>query len=197
MALYRTLGGVYNYTVDVTHHTCITTIPRGKIALSNTLPRDTFTVINDRTGELVLRSVENVTTRHGTISKTEERFARVFNETLKIVVRSELTKTELRVLLCCIAWSDFENYIDISRKKMAAELDIDPTNVSHAVKTLLRLGFLCISTGEGGVSKYRLSAQLCWSGDAKLRKKYQRQTENLLHQEMADNLFASGITSVV
>lgn len=69
-----------------------------------------------------------------------------------------------RVLSYLMGKLDFENYIHISQAVIAAELGMQPSNMSRAIARLMAKGILIAGPKVGRAKTYRLSPALGWKG---------------------------------
>ena len=81
--------------------------------------------------------------------------------------RRELGEEGFAVLLSMIARVDYENVFQaISHSELAAELDMQRSNVSRAVKRLVDLGVFLMGPKIGRNNTYRLNPEFGWKGSA-------------------------------
>lgn len=82
--------------------------------------------------------------------------------------RRELGEEGFAVLLSMISRVDYENVFQaISHAELAAELDMQRSNVSRAVKRLVDLGVFLVGPKIGRNNTYRLNPEFGWKGSAK------------------------------
>lgn len=62
---------------------------------------------------------------------------------------------------------DFENYIQLSQAEIAKELDMQPSNVSRAMKRLISIGIIGEGPKVGRSKTYRLHPEAAWRGKPK------------------------------
>lgn len=62
---------------------------------------------------------------------------------------------------------DYENYISMSQKEIAEELDMQPSNVSRALKKLISIGIIGVGPKVGRSRTYRLHPDAAWRGKPK------------------------------
>jgi hypothetical protein len=77
----------------------------------------------------------------------------------------ELTMQSIRVLMILLGRLDFENWIHVPHKEIAAALQMQASNVSRAIKLLERKGILLRSPNDGSrLYGYRLNPYYGWKG---------------------------------
>ena len=69
-----------------------------------------------------------------------------------------LTKTQHRVLLNLFGKLNFDSYICVSHKEIADELQLQPVNVSQAVKKLKELKIIIEGPSAGRSKTYRINS---------------------------------------
>jgi DNA-binding MarR family transcriptional regulator len=79
----------------------------------------------------------------------------------------EITGEVYRVLLYLLSKMDFENHIEATQGEAAAELGLQKTNVSRAVKTLCAKGILLKGDKAGRSTHYRFNSHYGWKGKVK------------------------------
>jgi DNA-binding IclR family transcriptional regulator len=65
---------------------------------------------------------------------------------------------------------DMNNYLHIKQADIAAELGLDKSDVSRAIKHLVEIGFLDPGPKGGRTTTYRMNAQIAWRGKAGARR---------------------------
>jgi DNA-binding IclR family transcriptional regulator len=65
---------------------------------------------------------------------------------------------------------DMNNYLHIKQSDIAAELGLDKSDVSRAIKHLVTIGFLDPGPKGGRTTTYRMNAQVAWRGKAGARR---------------------------
>ncbi|MFU8899854.1 MAG: MarR family transcriptional regulator, partial [Roseinatronobacter sp.] len=66
---------------------------------------------------------------------------------------------------------DFENFIQISQAEIAAELEMQRSNVSRSMKRLIDLGVIRPGPKVGRSLTYQLHPDLAWKGKSKTHHK--------------------------
>lgn len=62
---------------------------------------------------------------------------------------------------------DFENFIQLSQAEIARELNMQPSNVSRAMKRLISIGIIGEGPKVGKSKTYRLHPEVAWRGKPK------------------------------
>ena len=95
-------------------------------------------------------------------------FATVFLDGLVHLAEMDLTPTSLRVLFFVISRMDFQNFVRITQRTIAAELKISAPAVSVALKDLMRKQVLVYAAEPADPQRrvMRVSATLVWRGNA-------------------------------
>jgi DNA-binding MarR family transcriptional regulator len=95
-------------------------------------------------------------------------FATVFQEGLLRLTRLDLTPTSLRVLFFVMSRMDYQNYVRVTQRTIADELNISPPAVSVAFKDLIRQQVLVYSAEPADPQRrvMRVSATVAWRGNA-------------------------------
>ncbi|OQR26367.1 hypothetical protein BWR59_31600, partial [Pseudomonas sp. Bc-h] len=75
-----------------------------------------------------------------------------------------LTGKQCSVLFLLMTQLNYENWLIISQKQIAEELNIAPRNVSTLLKTLVEKGVLERKTNLKGMTVYRLNPLIAWRG---------------------------------
>ena len=105
-------------------------------------------------------------------------------DALKIISKDpDLTKYALRVFLRMCADLDFENWIHISQKGIAEELNLKTSNVSAAIKQLTQKGILLRGEKLGRSFSYRLNPDYGWKGKVKNLNQYRKEIEEREKQD--------------
>ena len=91
----------------------------------------------------------------------------VSQEALMHLAKSDLGLQETKVLFALLSKLDFENYILITQKDIAEELNMKKTNVSSSIKFLVEKGILIRGPKVQRSYTYRLDATFGWKGSAK------------------------------
>ncbi len=79
----------------------------------------------------------------------------------------EITGVAQRVLRELESLLDYENWIRIGLVDIARSLEIDPSQVSRAVKILVQKGIIIKGNKVGHFYTYRFNPEFCWRGDAR------------------------------
>jgi DNA-binding Lrp family transcriptional regulator len=79
----------------------------------------------------------------------------------------EITGVAQRVLRELESLLDYENWIRIGLVDIARSLEIDPSQVSRAVKILVQKGIIIKGNKVGHFYTYRFNPQFCWRGDTR------------------------------
>ena len=72
-----------------------------------------------------------------------------------------------RVLFLVIAKLDFENWINLNQAALAAELGMQRTNFSRALRKLIDVGVVLAGPKVGRNGTYRLNPSFGWKGSAR------------------------------
>lgn len=103
----------------------------------------------------------------------------------------ELGTEGFAVLLSMISRVEYENaYQAVSQAEIAEELDMQPSNVSRAVKRLVQMGVFLTGPRIGRSNTYRLNPEFGWKGSA-------RNHVTALDQLRKERMKAAKITGVV
>ena len=153
---------------------------------------DTFCIVNERTGEVVSRSNEKVQTVFGQSVKTQIEHARLFVKELVRLAQLGLRGRDYDVLMVCIAFSRFENEVDITGNKIAEILQMQPQNVNECLRRLIEKGVLYKRVSSGSKAAYLVSGQYLWKGSEKSRLKEMRRFKMQCLEEASEGFFNSG-----
>lgn len=93
------------------------------------------------------------------------------------VLKSFRRLEDFRVLMSMLERLDYENLIAVSQKEIAAELEIDRSQVNRAIKRLIQAGALLEGQRIGQSRTYRLSPHFGWKGSAVQHRKAVEQQE--------------------
>lgn len=86
-----------------------------------------------------------------------------FQMSFELLAKSNLTGTELKVLLFIFARLDYDNFVQITQKNIADLLNIKRPHVSTAISKLVKMKIL--EKEKVGTSNfYRLNAEIAWKG---------------------------------
>jgi len=76
---------------------------------------------------------------------------------LNVVVRNDnLNKKALRVLLHLLTYLDATTYKEVSKKQLALDLDLNKSDVSDAIETLMYEGIICEGSSPHISKGYKL-----------------------------------------
>ena len=101
-------------------------------------------------------------------------------EALEIVARDKDIKGETyRVLFFMCARLDFENWIQITQKEIAENLEMKRQNVSKAISLLLKKRIILRGPKLGRSYAFRLNPDFGWKGKVKNLNDYRREEEDL------------------
>lgn len=106
---------------------------------------------------------------HRTRSQFGDNWFQMAQETLRMINahRNELGLEGIVVFNALMARLDFENFIQVSQRDISRELDMQPSNVSRAMKRLDALGFIRRGPKVGRSHTLQLHPSLAWKGKAK------------------------------
>ena len=96
--------------------------------------------------------------------KRKEPFTVINLRDIESLVSSNLTLTQLRVLLACMRYSGSDNEVRVNGKDIATMLKIGMPHVSKSKATLLQLGFLIKRPNEFNKLALYVSSHVCWGG---------------------------------
>lgn len=86
-------------------------------------------------------------------------------ESIEALARDkELAGRPTRVLLYLLSRLDFENFIAVPQKNIAEQLELHKSDVSKAVRLLIRKGILIEGPRAGGALALRLNPHWGWKG---------------------------------
>lgn len=94
-------------------------------------------------------------------------FVTMAQDKQRTLATSALGLQAFRVLTLICSEIDYENWINVSQKKMADELNMKPSNVSAALAQLIAEGVILKGPGVGTRKTYRLNPSYGWKGSAK------------------------------
>ena len=78
--------------------------------------------------------------------------------------KQNLTGMDLKILLMIMGKLDFQNYLRISQKELAAEMGIDKGNISRAIKKFCNMNILFTGPMAGRHNTYRLNPNIGHKG---------------------------------
>ena len=106
---------------------------------------------------------------HRTRSQFGSDWFQMAQDTLRMINahRSELGLEGIVVFNSLMARLDFENFIQVSQRDIANELNMQPSNVSRAMRKLDDLGFIRKGPKVGRSYTLQLHPSLAWKGKAK------------------------------
>lgn len=110
---------------------------------------------------------------HRTRSQFGTDWFQMAQDTLRMINahRNELGLEGIVVFNALMARLDFENFIQVSQKEIADELDMRASNVSRAIKRLDGLGFIRRGPKVGRSHTLQLHPSLAWKGKAQSHMK--------------------------
>jgi len=110
---------------------------------------------------------------HKTRSQFGTDWFQMAQDTLRMINahRNELGLEGIVVFNALMARLDFENFIQVSQKEIADELDMRASNVSRAIKRLDGLGFIRRGPKVGRSHTLQLHPSLAWKGKAQSHMK--------------------------
>ncbi len=94
-----------------------------------------------------------------------DKYTNVFDRGFYALAKMNLTGKQCAVLFLLMTQLNYENWLLISQKQIAEELDIAPRNVSTLLKNLVDKGVLERKTNLKGIVLYRLNPLIAWRGD--------------------------------
>ncbi|WP_077204197.1 MULTISPECIES: replication/maintenance protein RepL [Pseudomonadota] len=94
-----------------------------------------------------------------------DKYINVFDRGFYALAKMNLTGKQCSVLFLLMTQLNYENWLIISQKQIAEELNIAPRNVSTLLKTLVEKGVLERKTNLKGMTVYRLNPLIAWRGD--------------------------------
>ena len=89
---------------------------------------------------------------------------KVFQDSLNWLSEQALTGEQLRVLLKLMSRLDYDNYIRVSQKELAAELGMKDTHISRAIRKLRELDVIVEAPRMGKYKLYRLNPRMGYKG---------------------------------
>ena len=92
---------------------------------------------------------------------------KVFQDSLNWLSEQALTGEQLRVLLKLMSRLDYDNYIRVSQKELAAELGMKDTHISRAIRKLRELDVIVEAPRMGKYKLYRLNPHIGQKGKDK------------------------------
>lgn len=119
-----------------------------------------YTQIDADTGEEVGSFVAVIRPRQ---KSAFERHFTMNQDALKILART-LTGEQFKVLMMLLADLDYENYIQVAQADIADSLNMQKTNVSRSIKSLLELSVILQGPKIGRSHSYRLNPSFGWKG---------------------------------
>ena len=97
--------------------------------------------------------------------KIKERFFMGFQDALiEIAKDPEITKESYRLLIFLFGHLDYENFIHITQKEIAKDLEMQPSHVSRAMSLLCKKYIVELAPGTGRTKCYRLNPHFGWKG---------------------------------
>lgn len=81
-----------------------------------------------------------------------------------VAADKDITGETLRVWLFLLSQIGFENWVSIPQKKIGDALNLQKTNVSRSIKTLLNKGLLLEGPKMGRTTAYKLNSKYAWKG---------------------------------
>lgn len=97
--------------------------------------------------------------------KREGGWFKMFQQALDWLSEQKLTGEQLNVLLKLFAKLDFDNYIRVSQKELAAELGMKDSHVSRAIRKLRELDIIFEAPRMGKYKLYRLNPYIGRKGN--------------------------------
>ena len=95
--------------------------------------------------------------------KLKSNHVRTFQEGLtEIVLDKELSGDDLRTLLGILANLEYENKFTISLTTLSERLEMPRSNLSKAVKKLVRKGYLTKEGKQGNISHYMVDPRIAF-----------------------------------
>ena len=96
-------------------------------------------------------------------------YVSMFQHGLEYLAKQKLTPTESAVLLIFLSRLEYENWIRVSQKTVGERLNLNKSQVSNAVKKLVKVGILFKEQdpSDEGRLLYRLNPSLGWRGETK------------------------------
>jgi DNA-binding transcriptional regulator GbsR (MarR family) len=102
----------------------------------------------------------------------------MFQKSLELIAKNdELNGADMRVLMLLLARLDFENYIRVTQKDIAAATKIRQQHVSSALIKLIKLNII-EKVAEGNLRAYRLHPNYAWKGSIQSLKEEKRDRKN-------------------
>ena len=92
------------------------------------------------------------------------RWFKMFQDSLNWLSEQKITGEQYKVMLKLFANLDFDNYIRVSQKQIAAELGINKVNVSQAIRRLRELDIIFEAPRMGKYKLYRLNPRMGYKG---------------------------------
>ena len=81
------------------------------------------------------------------------------------MARQHFTGEQARVIFFLFGKLDFENYLRVSREEIAEGTDLQPVNVSRAMKRLKELEIIIAEPPAGKFKTYRLNPYIAHKGE--------------------------------
>ncbi len=97
----------------------------------------------------------------------KQRWALLFLDPCRELAKLNLSGQDWQVLMTLLSYMDFGNRIAVVQSTIAADLGIQPSRVSEAIKKLLSLSVLVEDTKVGGSRVFRLNAKYAYRGKTK------------------------------
>jgi biotin operon repressor len=105
--------------------------------------------------------------------KQKSAFERHFtmNQAALELLAKTLTGEQFKVLMMLLASLDYENFIQVAQADIAEKLEMQKTNISRSVKSLIDLGVILEGPKIGRSKSYRLNPHFGWKGTVNNHKK--------------------------
>jgi DNA-binding Lrp family transcriptional regulator len=118
-------------------------------------------------------------------------------EALEVVAKDKDIKGETyRVLFFICARLDFENWVQLSVKEIAQELNLKQPSVSRAMKILEQKEIILRGPKVGRSYAFMLNPDFGWKGKVKNLDDYRKQREDRENQEKSRQRFEENLKSV-
>ncbi len=122
-------------------------------------------LVNPRNGKVY----KNLTVAEKAKFPKPIEYISMFRHGMKYLAKLKLTPTETAVFFSLLGRLEFENWVKVSQKTIAEELDLQRPRVTKAIKKLTELEVILRETDPSDERRtiYRLNPSLGWRGEPK------------------------------
>lgn len=104
----------------------------------------------------------------------------------EVAADRQVTLVAYRVLVTLLSALDFKNFILVSQSSLSKTLDLDPSQVSRAMRLLVAKGWIYPGEKVGTMNSYRLNERFAFKGDPRDFRALEQERKNNMKRSIKE-----------